>query len=394
MKIKASFEDFCVEEIINTPILAKGQAALYVLEKRSSNTVESLLEISKKLRIPFLNFGYGGRKDKHALTRQYITIKNTKKQVLLKGKNWTFSPVGFLDRPMGPDLIKCNRFYITIRDTKDEDCAASRKEIPIIEKNGFLNYFDDQRFGTFDTAQGFLAEKILKKHFNGALKIYLTHQYSQDNKEEKENKKFFYENWGKWQVCLKRAKTDFSQMAFRRLTEKPKDFVFLLKKIPAHELTLHFSAYQAYLWNEVLRRLVVKRGGDVFSQKGLAGNYIFSCAKNPLDDNYWLQASIPTVGSKMQVSDSEIDTITKKVLQENNLTLSAFNIKKIRQAYFKSNPRKAAVVPEKLASDCSDDEKNPGKKKIILKFELPPGSYATMFIKRLFCQSNEPHQNH
>jgi tRNA pseudouridine13 synthase len=61
-----------------------------------------------------------------------------------------------------------------------------------------------------------------------------------------------------------------------------------------------------------------------------------------------------------------------------------FNIRKIRQAFFTGVERKTVVIPESLSIEHSDDEIYIGKKKLVLKFILPRGSFGTMFIKRLF----------
>ncbi|HAJ56205.1 MAG TPA: tRNA pseudouridine(13) synthase TruD [Candidatus Omnitrophica bacterium] len=385
MKIKVLPEDFYVEEILGTPISSKGPTGLYLLEKKGENTIELLLEISKRLRLPFSNFGYGGRKDKHAFTRQYITVQDNKKPVDIKEKNWSLTHVGYLDRPMGPDLIDANRFSIVLRGVSDQEADTAQREIPKIRDSGFANYFDDQRFGTFDKNQGFLAEKILKKHFNGALKIYLTHLSSTDDKKAREEKGFFYENWGDWQRCLQKAVSQTARSAFAHLAAKPKDFIPLLRKIPPHELTLHFSAYQGYLWNETLRRFLAQNVQGPLTHKGLAGDYIFFDILEPALRADWLNLAIPTIASKMDISDERTRKIAEMVLQENGLTTPMFNITKIRQAYFKSTQRKAVAVPEGLTEEASADDLYPGSKKMVLKFSLARGSYATMLIKRIFA---------
>lgn len=76
--------------------------------------------------------------------------------------------------------------------------------------------------------------------------------------------------------------------------------------------------------------------------------------------------------------------IYAEVFRENALKRPMFNLKQIRQAFFKSVKRKALVVPENLQFSAAEDEIYNGKKKLILNFILPRGSYGTMFVKRLF----------
>jgi tRNA pseudouridine13 synthase len=72
------------------------------------------------------------------------------------------------------------------------------------------------------------------------------------------------------------------------------------------------------------------------------------------------------------------------VLSERGVRPSLFNTRKIRQAFFKSTERKAIVIPDQLSWESSSDELHRDRQKIVIKFFLPRGSYATMFVKRLF----------
>lgn len=215
MKIKVKEEDFIVEEIANIPFKKKGKFKIYLLEKKGFNTIDVLLKISKILKIPLNKISYGGKKDRYGITRQYISIEGEKIKEI-EEKSFSLKFIGEAEREMGPDLIEGNFFDIKIRDIENSE-EKIKKEIENLKEKGFVNYFDDQRFGSFSKKDGFIAEKILKKHYNGALKIYLTNIYPGDKREEKERKRFFLENWKNWDACLGKAKTNFERTAFRIL---------------------------------------------------------------------------------------------------------------------------------------------------------------------------------
>jgi tRNA pseudouridine13 synthase len=253
-----------------------------------------------------------------------------------------------------------------------------------VKKTGYPNYFDDQRFGSFDLRQGFIAEKILKGHYNGALKIYLTHIYPEDKREEKERRRFFSENWGKWKECLNVAKTDFEQRAFEYLLIEPKGFVPLLQQISHEEMSLFFSAYQSFLWNEMMGRIIDQCAGErTCSYKGVTGEYLFFASLNRQGARYLKHLVLPTPASNAVMPDELTKTIYADVMGDHGMKPSLFNLRKIRQAFFKSSERKAVVVPQDLTSAVSDDELYDGKKKMGLRFVLPRGSYGTMFLKRI-----------
>jgi len=308
IKIKVKPEDFVVEEIADIFTSDTGNFCVYRLKKRGWNTVDVLKNLSKKLNLPSSDFSYGGKKDKYALTSQYITItrqsyKQTTPSVSassqgsgggrikkswimrknlqspsavnsaeierliptkLDKENYSLSFVGLMDRPMGPDLIKGNKFHIVVRNLTEHELKSALNEIECVKRDGYPNYFDDQRFGSFDGRQGFVAEKIIKKHYNGALKIYFSRIHPEDSKEEKEHRKFLYENWGNWQACLTRATGRFDREAFSYLEKHPKAFVPILQRISHEEMVLFFSAYQSHLWNEVLRKIIRSVSSDSF----------------------------------------------------------------------------------------------------------------------------------
>ena len=86
-------EDFKVKEIIDKKFLKKfsirggkvtqstGIYTLYLLKKRNMTTMEALEKIAKTFKIKKDSIGYAGLKDKFAVTEQYITIKNFKKEI-------------------------------------------------------------------------------------------------------------------------------------------------------------------------------------------------------------------------------------------------------------------------------------------------------------------------
>ncbi|MDQ1271997.1 MAG: tRNA pseudouridine13 synthase [Planctomycetota bacterium] len=482
LKIKVKPEDFIVEEIADLPFQKDGDFCVYLLKKRGWNTVDILKMLSRKFTIPYSFFSYGGKKDKYALTSQYITIAqqgykkthpavsppsqgedeggvnkswikppnsrfHTKDKAVISNslsrheypvpskvdeENYSLSFVGYMDRPMGPDLIQGNRFHLVVRNLTEDELTSALRVIDRVKQDGYPNYFDDQRFGSFDARQGFVAEKIVKKHYNGALKIYFSRIHPEDSKEEKQHRKYFGENWGNWQACMKGATSRFEKEAFTYLEKNPKGFIPILQRISHEEMVLFFSAYQSHLWNEVLRKIIRSVGNDGFMlrnsntinssplmgevgwgcrektdhpplahpikggeisyrmpdlkfSRGIAGDYMFYTQLNDTSKAYLRGIVIPMPASNIRMPDTFTETLYAEVLKENDLKSPMFNIRKLRQAFFKGIERRAIVTPEDLVVDYAEDEIYQGKKKLILKFFLPRGCYGTMFIKRLFC---------
>ncbi|SMB93488.1 tRNA pseudouridine13 synthase [Thermanaeromonas toyohensis ToBE] len=383
MKLKVIPEDFVVKELAHLPLKPLGPYRLYLLEKKGWNTVDLLLRIARKYNLPYRLFSYGGKKDRHAHTFQYVSVKYPA-DLTTVDKNFSLKAIGYMDRPMGPDLIKGNAFTITLRALDNEELSRLSHQVDEVKEFGYPNYFDDQRFGSLDRERGFLAERLLKKHYKGALEIYLTAIYKEEKREAKQRKRFFRQHWGDWDACLLHAKTAMEKKIFSLLTQKPKAFLEALRMIPGEELSLFFAAYQSFLWNELLRRILRELRLDLTAVPGVAGPYLFY---RRLDTNillYLKSLELPLAAKRMEFPDAQSERLFIGILEEKGLKPSHFNLSKLRQAFFKSTPREAIVIPHDLKVDPPEaDELYPGKQKIRLSFRLPRGSYGTMLIKRL-----------
>ncbi len=381
LKIKCIPADFIVEEIADLPLKDKSEYAVYILKKKDWNTIELLLELSRELNIPFNYFSFGGKKDKHAVTSQFITIRSPEIKEL-KRKKYSLQFCGFMAQPMAANLINRNKFEITVRDLSEKNIENTLKEIEIINSIGYPNYFDDQRFGSLAQKQNFIAEEILKRHFGNALKLYLT-ATNDSNKNE-----FFIEHWNDWNTCRKKSATKFEKKTFDFLIKNPEYFFSIIKRIPKEGLSDHFSAYNAYLWNEVLRRFIIEKSDELKTYSGTFGDYIFYTQIREENLNYLENLNIPTLPFKPEDENNLIDKIYSNVYQNRDIKYSMFNKIKIRQVFFKSTLRKAISKPEGLNFEISNDEIYTNRKKLILRFSLLRGSYGTMLIKRIFSSKS------
>ncbi|HHV75649.1 MAG TPA: tRNA pseudouridine(13) synthase TruD [Thermoanaerobacterium sp.] len=383
MKLKVTPGDFVVRELARLPLREKGPYRLYLLEKKGWNTIDLLLRIARVHGLPYGLFAYGGLKDRHAHTFQYVTVKYPA-NLTTGDNNFYFQSIGFMDRPMGPDLLEGNQFAITIRALSPEEVYRIGRRVDEARGFGYPNYYDDQRFGSMDRQMGFMAERLLKKHYNGSLQVYLTGIYPEEKKEARERKLFFREHWGDWATCLTRAKTSMERKIFSLFVEKPKACIEALQMIPREELSLLFSAYQSFLFNELLRRVLQELGVDLVAVPGVAGPYLFYRRLERKELGYLKSLALPLAASRMEFPDDRAERLFAAILEERGFTRGAFNLRKVRQAFFKSTPREAIVFPGDFRLEPAEpDDLYPGRQKIRLFFKLPRGSYGTMLIKRL-----------
>lgn len=379
--IKAVPEDFVVEERAELPLRPRGEHRVYILTKRHWNTLDLVHHLSRSLGLPASHFCYGGKKDKHGLTTQFITVQSAQ-DFSREGKDFSLESRGFMDRPMGPDLIKGNAFTVTIRNL--DDISLLEFNVEEVRKTGFPNFFDDQRFRSYDPERGFFAEKILKRHWNGALQVFLTSAGPEDTRAEHERKAALFKNWKDWPLLLNLAEGPMEKRIFAFLNDHPKDFSRALHRIPEEEVAMLFSAFQSHLWNESLRRLIRMKVQVCAEVSGREGAYLFWLDLDAESLSHFSALAIPTAATKMEFCDDSSRSVFADILKEKGLSPGSFRTKALRRVYFRSFQRKALVIPEELrVLSAREDELHPGKQKWTFSFFLPRGSYATMLVKRL-----------
>ncbi|MDI3480935.1 MAG: tRNA pseudouridine13 synthase [Tepidanaerobacteraceae bacterium] len=385
MKIKVTPEDFIVRERIDLKYTSGGRYRIYRLKKRHWNTMDALLYIARENRIPMAIIGSGGRKDRHAVTYQYISVPR-EHELKFQHPNVELAFEGFADDFVSPAILLGNYFELTLRKIKPEEKGPIEQRLKQINACGFPNYFDDQRFGSIQNPDEILAERIIKKHYSGALKLYFTTIHPEDKKEEKERKKKITELWGNFQEILPLCRTKVEREIMEILVQgkSKKHLIEAINAIPKESLSMHFSAYQSFLWNMVLQRMILDCTDELFKIKGKIMDYHFYKALTPENLKHLKKMEIPTVSSRIPKTLPHIDRAISEVLSERQVKPSDFNLKKIRKSFFKSFMRSAVVFPEDMyIGPFESDDIYPGFVKFQLKFALPPGSFATMLVKAI-----------
>ncbi|GAB4433780.1 MAG: tRNA pseudouridine(13) synthase TruD [bacterium] len=384
MKIKVLPDDFVVKEVTDFSVGKEGSYYVYLLEKTSWNTIDALNYLAKKNNLKKTQLSYGGRKDRHAITSQYITVHNGKLSLEEELKNLKLSYLGRSKEPFKPSHIKANHFTIVLRDILPEEAEVIKKTLFLIAKNGFPNYFGEQRFGSYDGKCGFFAEKFLKAQYNGALKCALCSVHPEDRKEDKDRKNSFFQHWGDFDYCFSIAKTSLEKKIFSILKTNAKKFLNAIHILPLTDVSMYFSTYQSFLWNKMLDRLIKSHFDDTISLK--IKDWEFSSYKTIPDETFFYLTTlkIPTHGLLPYFENDNIERLYDSVLKEEGLHQGRFNFRRYRKVIIKSFQREAVVIPENLLiSDAEADDLYVGKYKFKISFALPKGAFATTLIKQV-----------
>jgi tRNA pseudouridine13 synthase len=381
MKLKARPEDFRVEERLKLRLKRAGAYSVYRLEKRFWNTLDVINHLEQRHGLRKLS--RAGLKDRYALSVQYLSLPGRGPKQVVE-KNYTLRLAGMADEPVSRDVLLGNSFRVTLRALTDEESSAILSALPKVNRFGFPNYYDEQRLGSARHGQGFIARRLIAGHFNGALRLWLGTPSAADDTQMRRRKTAIEEHWGDWPRILELAPPE-GKPAIQHLCANPKDFKAAVYLIPRTLLELFINAYQGWLWNEILAALLAEMKIPLRKLEYSLGTLAFYDELNPTDAKFLTKLIMPAPGPDAEFASERAARVTNQVLAREGLTLDQLEMKlRMRGVFFKAYPRKAVVVPEHLkASTAEPDDLYPGRKKLVISFFLPPGSYATMLIKRL-----------
>lgn len=227
-----------------------------------------------------------------------------------------------------------------------ERIERARSRVAEVARDGYADYFDDAALEAYDPLQGFLAEKLLLDHLNGALKHHLTAPGPHDDPGVLARKAHFDRYWKDWKACRAQASTKAEMTAFHLLEKKPDAVLYLLRAISREELSRHVWAYQAWVWNEVLRRTVSEAAGPgALAWEGRAGRFVFAVPASEAERVRLESLKIPLLSAQARPSDGRVARHYAAVLAERRIDPRMFRRVKIKQAVFEPFDRAAWARP-------------------------------------------------
>lgn len=152
-RLKVTPEHFQVEEVLPYAPAGVGEHVFVTLKRTGWNTVDVAQAISRHLGLEISRIGWGGRKDKHAVTTQTFSLQISEK-IPLKEIQGQLAELPFeiiAAKRHGNKLkighVKENRFRIVLSGCGD----GAQERAQIIRRRlaatGVPNFFGEQRFG-------------------------------------------------------------------------------------------------------------------------------------------------------------------------------------------------------------------------------------------------------
>ncbi|TRY32983.1 tRNA pseudouridine(13) synthase TruD [Aliiglaciecola sp. M165] len=147
--VKSQPSDFIVIEELGYELTGDGEHIYLWVEKTGLNTAFVAEQIASFCQLPLRAISYAGRKDKHAVTRQWFGVHQPGK----KEFDWSQMKLDGLkilnnqrhNKKLKIGHLKGNRFELTVRDLSATEGLEER--LQEIITSGVPNYYGSQRFG-------------------------------------------------------------------------------------------------------------------------------------------------------------------------------------------------------------------------------------------------------
>ncbi|MHB8051816.1 MAG: tRNA pseudouridine(13) synthase TruD [Methanoregula sp.] len=284
-RLRATAEDFIVEEIPPERKQTSGPFLICRLTKKNWELQHAVKEIAKRLGISHRRIGWAGTKDRNAVTTQWISLYNVtpEQAAAVYLKDITLEPLTQSNEGLSLGDLLGNRFDIVIRDPSPMDLAERVRSISETVAAGVPNYFGLQRFGAIRPVTHRVGEWILKGDYEQAVLTYVGMEFPGEPDEIKAIRSAFSETRDPAPALhALPVQMNYERAMLHHLAERPGDYPGALQVLPPKLLSMFVSAFQSYLFNLALSRRI--------------------------DDGYALDD--PQPGDRLLFSNGRTDTVT------------------------------------------------------------------------------------
>ncbi len=346
-------------------LLLKYRYSLLIMCKDNLSTFDAVSVVSQALGSA--KVGFAGLKDTNAYTCQFITVESTYLPRLarlirgavaefryLGGRVWVCATELGLNTNLRRGDLLGNSFTIKLL-LKPSKSFDDIKEVLNNLRNALLpNYFGYQRFGSRRPITHLVGRELLLGNYEGAIDVLVGEFSFSKSDEVNEARRLFREGRLKESLKLLPNKFWLERKVISELLSG-KSAKEAMYSLGSKYLRLFIEAYQSYLFNLALSKLIINLGGidEVTSKCDVI--------------------KLPSVN--VSYGDDLCDSVVKEITEE---YLS--NVSKEFMKFLRKGVRSTSFMVEDLIIDCDG-------RYVILKFRLGPSTYASVVLRELLGES-------
>jgi tRNA pseudouridine13 synthase len=386
-RLRASVEDFAVEECETPPPLTGGPYLLCRLEKRNWEQSKAVRAIADRLGISHRRISFAGTKDRRAVTTQLVALFRVDADAVsaLSIPGMTLEPIGYANRGLTLGDLAGNRFRIVVRDCDPDDlearCTTARSAVAA----GIPNYVGLQRFGVVRPVTHVVGRLLVSGDVEGAVTAYIGMSFPTEAESVRAAREAFLDDrepkaaLARFPVPLR-----FERALLHHLAESPDDWGGALRVLPPKLASMLVSAYQSHLFNRALSSRIAR--GVPLDGVEPGDRLLFSGGRSDAATDRTIGAArqlvtrrkaavgIAIPGSEPFVELGETDRETRRMMIADGVNEAGL----ARAAALVGTPFSGTVRAVRLFTDVDiavDDTA------ATLAFALGPGRYATTICR-------------
>lgn len=409
--LKQCNEDFLVEEQPLYEPCGEGEHVYLFIEKNGLTTTEAVHRIARGFHMHRRNIGYAGLKDKHAVTRQHLSLwlPGVEEERIVEGVqrvNTVQAKLKILWHERHTNKLKRgyhggNRFVIRVRDVEPTHVVRAKKVMDVLARRGVPNYVGDQRFGYRQNSHK-TGRALLLGDFQGVIAEMLEADAPSESEYVKQGRAFVrareYEK--AIEVWPKTLRYDRQLLDALRQGKSPRDAVMA---IDGNQRAFLVSAWQSAVFNEVLSQRVTDGTFDKLLHGDLAWKHD-SRATFEVDDSTYeednapggrveqglLSPSGPLWGLEMPRASGEPGRVEREALANSGVTEDQLKGSgEDPKAVAEGKRRPLRILLKDPDVEGGVDEIGAYIK---ASFELPRGAYATMVLREVMKDASSDSQ--
>ncbi|CAG0988703.1 tRNA pseudouridine synthase D [Phycisphaerales bacterium] len=393
-RIKERPEDFLVDEIPLYHPVGQGEHLYMLVQKRSLSTIDLLGILAQHFGVPKGAVGYAGLKDKHALTRQVVSVhipgRTHADFPMLQHDNVQVLWAEMHTNKLRPGHLSGNRFSIRIRGVRPTDVLTAQRVLSRLRSAGVPNRVGEQRFGMLENNH-LIGRALVLADFDMAARELLgpCAAYPELNQEARrlfEDRRFKdaitrYPPGARTEMSVLNSlsKGMTARAAFMRLDETV--------------LRYYLSAFQSAVFNAVLDARIAEgalgtlRAGDVAVKHANGAAFLVDdpTAADPATPqrlaDFEISPSGPLWGASMLRAAGPADELELRELAATGVSpdhLRQFDLQARGMLEGKRRPLRVPLIDPEVEGGV--DEHGPY---VRCAFELPRGSFATVVLREI-----------
>ncbi|MFO0981000.1 MAG: tRNA pseudouridine(13) synthase TruD [Planctomycetota bacterium] len=373
-------DDVEIEEVPRNKFAQKGPYLYVLIEKKGIGTLEALRQLSEAAQVPPRDLSAAGFKGPAAVTRQWVAIRRLAENGIMYLETPSLNVVSQTRhnaRLHAGHMLK-NRFKVRIRKPKPGALAKAEKIIARLVRQGVPNFFGVNRLGPRGDAPR-IGRALLRNDLNTAIDLMLGRSDAPDPDPRQREARSLYDQGKIAEAAAlfpRSLRTEWRMLeALARGSSKEQAARFL----KTNERRFFVAALQAQVFNKILARRIGEyhqvKVGDLVIDHATGAATLRQGAESDAADaaSFACSATGLVPGTGVGLAAGEPGIIEQDVLSEVGVSCADFDSLK------PTCEGERRPLRFRLEAPTVEEEEDD----LVLQFEIPPGAYATSFLREL-----------